>query len=316
VLGFSGGKDSSALLKLLFLALRESRAPLVPVTIVYCDTGVDIPIVTSLVRRTLRSVVREARADNVPIRVAVARPPLKDRFFVKVIGRGYPTPTNKFRWCTDRLRIDPVRRLISRISRSPAVVLLGIRRGESNERDRTIWRHGTQDPYSLSQARSPHKIFAPLLSYSVQDIWSALRYSDLPSSIDVATLERLYRDAGAECPVIRDPNGPPCGVGRFGCWCCTVVRRDRAVTSMVAEGHTELAPLLRFRNWLSAMRDNPRHREKRRRNGSPGPGPLTLSARKLILRRLLEAQSQVPWKLISIDEIRLIRRLWQVDESG
>ena len=54
----------------------------------------------------------------------VATPRTEDSFFVKVIGRGYPPPTNKFRWCTDRLRIRPVQRMITNLSEEGSVVVL------------------------------------------------------------------------------------------------------------------------------------------------------------------------------------------------
>ena len=101
-LGFSGGKDSSAVLKLVFSALRELKERPRAVTVIYCDTGVEIPLVRRLVRETLNQVEVEARAEGIPIEAKVAVPKLEDRYFVKVIGRGYPPPTNKFRWCTDR----------------------------------------------------------------------------------------------------------------------------------------------------------------------------------------------------------------------
>ncbi len=126
-LGYSGGKDSSALLKLIFVALMHAKCRPKPVTVVYCDTGVDIPVVRQLVDRSLDSLQEEARKYDVPIRVRRAAPDLANRYFVKVIGKGYPPPTNKFRWCTDRLRIDPVKRLLASMSDSRSTILLGIR---------------------------------------------------------------------------------------------------------------------------------------------------------------------------------------------
>src|SRR6266508_3667917 len=116
VLGYSGGKDSSALLKLVFLALLGLRKCPKPVTIVYCDTGVEIPVVRNLVSATLGNLVTEAQEARLPIVTEIASPELTDRYFVKVIGRGYPPPSNKFRWCTDRLRINPVNKVLRRVS--------------------------------------------------------------------------------------------------------------------------------------------------------------------------------------------------------
>ena len=125
--------------------------PTKPITVVYCDTGVEIPIIVQVVRETLQRLKREASRQSVPLRVEIASPRLQDRYFVKVIGRGYPPPTNKFRWCTDRLRINPVKRLLNDASSGPSVVLLGTRRGESAERDRTLERHSSQRHYFFRQ---------------------------------------------------------------------------------------------------------------------------------------------------------------------
>jgi DNA sulfur modification protein DndC len=315
VLGFSGGKDSSALLRLIYTAIRRLPSPVRPITVVYCDTGVDIPVISQLVRRTLVQLASEAVADRLPMTVRVARPRLNDRYFVKVIGRGYPPPTNKFRWCTDRLRIDPVQRIVRSLGKdSRCTVLLGVRRTESLERDRTIARHRLRDPYKLRQDGGVSSvIYAPLLDYDTPAIWSALHHFALPRCVNVGKLVTLYKDAGAECPILRDPRGTPCGVGRFGCWTCTVVRRDKAVSSMINEGHSALAPLYDFRNWLTEVRADPRRRCRGRRNGQPGPGPFTLAARRAILSRLLLAQRQVPWTLITKAEVRRIRQLWRED---
>jgi len=88
------------------------------------------------------------------------------------------------------------------------------------------------------------------------------------------------------------------------------------MTSMVAEGHTELAPLLAFRNWLSIIRDAPTFRCTLRRNGNRGPGPFTLRARQLILERLLETERLVPWRLIENEELTEIEQLWQLDRES
>jgi DNA sulfur modification protein DndC len=316
-LGYSGGKDSSAVLKLVFQALRETPGRSRPVTIVYCDTGVEIPLVQQLVRSSLRGVAREAETAGVPLAVRIVEPRLDSRFFVKVIGKGYPPPTNKFRWCTERLRITPVQKLLRQGPGLSSIVLLGVRRGESLERDRTIAAHVDQSGSYLRQAGSAATlIYAPILDYSLDDVWSCLALIPEPRSIDARRLALLYRNASGECPMIRDPKGTPCGKGRFGCWTCTVVRRDRSMESMISQGHEELAGLLSFRNWLQAIRDNPRLRCRRRRNGAPGPGPFTLPARREILGRLLALQDRTPWSLISGDEVRLIREMWRLDRMS
>jgi len=315
-IGFSGGKDSSTILKLTFMALMKLKKPEKPVTVLYCDTGVDIPIFRALVEKTLTAIEREAKSYNIPIQTEIAMPITSDRFFAKVIGRGYPPPTNKFRWCTDRLRIKPINVILKRtISESSNVVLLGIRKGESLERDKTISKHETEKDYYFKQSNNSNAIiFAPIINYSTEDVWATIAYNHIPNSIDAIELMALYRHSGSECPIIKDPKGTPCGQGRFGCWTCTVVRKDKAVQSLVDEGYTQLAPLLSFRNWLMQIRDNPIYRSKKRRNGQNGPGPFTLNARKEIFFKLLETEHLSRYKLLSQEEIIYIENCWKKDD--
>lgn len=316
-LGFSGGKDSSAVLRLVFTAISREARPARPVTIIYCDTGVEIPHIAQRVRRTLRALRQESSAHALPLTFRIARPLPSDTYFVRVIGRGYPPPTNKFRWCTDRLRIDPVRRVLQSSSKEPSVVLLGTRFGESLERDRALARHGSGETYLFNQkGHANTTIFAPIVDFAVEDVWSALFAYPLPKAINADLLANEYREAGAECPIIRTAHGAPCGSGRFGCWTCTVVRKDRAVASMIREGRADLEPLLQFRNWLQEMRDQPQFRCRFRRNGVPGLGPLTLGARREALRRLRAAQAKSSWSLITDREIAEIHRLWRVDRES
>ncbi len=317
-LGFSGGKDSSALLKLTFQALKQARKRTGELHVIYCDTGVEIPVVRSLVLRTLKGIAREAREHNLPIRTRIVSPPVADRYFVKVLGRGYPPPTNKFRWCTDKLRINPIKNLLLAKDSRQYVMLLGIRRGESVERDRTISRHLTSQRTFFRQSGSANSlIFGPIVNYTTDDVWETLLHDSLPISINSARILSLYKGAGGECPVIREDRGTPCGRGRFGCWTCTVVRKDKALTNLIKdEGYSALVPLLSFRNWLISIRDIPSYRCKWRRNGTKGLGPLTMEARREAFQKLLECQSASGLVLITRDEIAQIRRLWKQDTNS
>ncbi|AXY73640.1 phosphoadenosine phosphosulfate reductase [Paraflavitalea soli] len=311
-LGYSGGKDSSALLTLVFNALIEIPVHHKEINIIYCDTGVEIPTVSIYVKNTIAALEIESNKFNLPIKFNIVKPKLDDRYFVKVIGRGYPPPTNIFRWCTDRLRINPVKSIINQQEKS--TVLLGVRMGESAERDKTIKKYNTNSKYYLNQGTSTKtKIFSPIVNYSLKDIWSTLKHNAFPSSIDHSIIGQIYKDAGNECPVYKETKGTPCGKGRFGCWTCTVVRKDKSVESMITNGHNSLDELFKFRNWLIEFRDNPKYRCTVRRNGDSGRGPITLTGRKIILDKLLYAQQMSNLKLIEDHEIKRIYQLWKVD---
>lgn len=309
-LAFSGGKDSCALLKLVYLALEQLNRKSKPVTIIYCDTGVEIPIIRSFVIKTLDNLLREAEDNNVPIRTKIVSPPLQDRYFSKVIGRGYPPPSFKFRWCTDVLLIKPIRSFTNSVN-GQSIILLGIRKGESIERDRVLSRYKTNNAYYFQQSGNKKAIiYSPIIEYQVQDIWAVLNKESGPKSIDTEKLQILYS-------ILHSGNSNSLSAsdifnvkGRFGCWTCTVVRHDRAVDNLIRDGEESLIPLFEFRNWLAKVRNNPSYRLKARRNGDRGPGPFTIEARKEILNRLLEAQSKTKWDLIGDNEIEHIENQW------
>ncbi|WP_224998730.1 phosphoadenosine phosphosulfate reductase family protein [Cesiribacter sp. SM1] len=310
--GFSGGKDSSALLKLLIIALSQLNKPHKLINVLYCDTGVENPIITTYVYSTINRLRVECNALNLPIIFEVAVPKLDDRFFVKVIGRGYPSPTNIFRWCTDKLRINPIKTIINK--NSNAIILLGIRKGESEQRDRTITKHRTSTEYYLKQSGSNNRlIFSPIINHNIKDVWSTIKFNEFPYSIDHTILGALYKDAGSECPVYRELPGKSCGSSRFGCWVCTVVRKDKSISHMIENGYNELEELHKFRNWLAEFRDNVLYRCTQRRNGQNGLGPITIEGRKLILHKLTEAENISGLKLITDEELSRIKELWDID---
>jgi DNA sulfur modification protein DndC len=316
VVGYSGGKDSTAVVKLIFQSLLRLRRARKPVTVIYCDTGVEIPLASALARRALSDLQIEAGELAVPISIRILSPPLNERFWVKVIGRGYPPPTDKFRWCTDRLRIDPVTRFLDSEAMRSATVVLGVRDSESATRSLTLSENRTEDPFWRTQrGQRERRLFMPILDYSIEDVWRANLMLDLPRALHAEEVADLYANASGECPTVRDVKGAPCGKARFGCWTCTVSKNGTTLRNLVASGYENLEPLLEFRLWLDLHRNNPRFRRARRRNGAPGPGPMTMPWRRLALNKLLEAQERSGLRLISPDELEVIVREWNAHDA-
>src|SRR4051812_40615754 len=71
IVGYSGGKDSTALLKLVFQGLLRSPSHHKGVTVIYCDTGVEIPVASALAKTVLEGIRNEALLYSLPIRTAV-----------------------------------------------------------------------------------------------------------------------------------------------------------------------------------------------------------------------------------------------------
>lgn len=127
IVAYSGGKDSTAALQMVWMSL-SSLAPenlRKPIHVAYVDTGMEHPAFSHQIDEVLQKIEMAAAAQGMPIRTARLQPQLKFRFFVAVIGRGYAPPTPWFRWCTSKMRIQPMSRFIKRkISESGEVLIV------------------------------------------------------------------------------------------------------------------------------------------------------------------------------------------------
>jgi DNA sulfur modification protein DndC len=312
IVGFSGGKDSSCVLKLLFHAIRLANFHHKPVTVLYCDTGVEIPLAARLAHDVLNSLKNEASKLGLPIGIKIVSPPLKDHFFVKVIGRGYPPPTDKFRWCTDRLRINPISNLLHENGHDKAIVVIGVRQDESNTRAQTLKKYNGSSIYWKRQKTDKNRrLFTPIIDFNLTDVWQTLLLMPTPHSVHGRTIADLYANASGECPTIRDPDAAPCGAARFGCWTCTVAKNGTTLRNLIQSGRVELIPLLEFRLWLDKYRNDENYRWKTRRNGKPGLGPMTMRWRRMALEKLIKAEAASGFSLIDEAEIEAIKNEWR-----
>lgn len=313
IIAFSGGKDSSAALKIFSSAYKRAGVLIERVSIIYCDTGVENPVLDAYVRRTFALLDKEFVRDGMPFGTRLLKAPVQDRFFVRIIGRGYPPPTNSFRWCTKSLRIRPVSEFIGKQNPNGTVVVLGLRKAESPQRDRVLSRGESQYWQTQREGIGDYRLFLPIVELDISQVWDAIFCLSAPTSIDPRHLEELYRGASGECPVIKSPQAPPCASGRFGCWTCTVVRNDKSAKELIRSGRTELSPFLEFRDWLAKFRDDPSHRWQTRRSGKAGLGPFTLEARRTILQRLDDLEVQTKTVILDAEERGVIASLWTMD---
>lgn len=322
LIGFSGGKDSTLVLQLVFELLLE----LPPskrrrhVHVLSNDTLVESPVLQSFVDRVLDQVRTAGEDLDLPITVVKTKPDPENTFWVNLIGRGYPAPTRNFRWCTDRMKIRPTSQYIkSQISQSGDVILLlGVRREESSaraQRARVYDNGGRLNPHNDVKGCW---VYRPVLDLATDDVWTLLLQRRPPWGGTHRALVTLYRNAqGGECPfVVDEDDAPSCGTSssRFGCWTCTVVDKDSSLQGFIDIGFDHLEPLADFRNWIQAFSRDFDNRMSERRNGQAGVGPFKLENRRLILDRLLEVQSAVDLPLIDNTEIVRIREIWSEDE--
>lgn len=315
IVAYSGGKDSTALLKLFVAAAMKRRSLKNRINVIYCDTGVENIAVDRYVKSTFQRLQSDNDLRNLGFQFHILKAELSNRFFVKIIGRGYPPPTSFFRWCTKELRIKPVEQFIRAHLAEEAIVCLGTRSSESQQRRRNISSFVDPVWQTQTEGKLNYPIFAPIVDFELDDVWDAIFAIPFPAAIDNDELELLYRGASGECPTIKSPAAPPCGTGRFGCWTCTVVRKDKSAIKLVEAGFSDLEPFLNFRNWLAEFRNDPANRWPHRRNGVRSPGPFTIAAREKILRKVRELEAATAQQIIEIEEMEAIEALWRSDQA-
>ena len=260
VIGYSGGKDSSAVLQLVWIAIsklpEEERVK--KVFVISSDTMVEAPSVVNRIAVSHKQIDRAAKDQKMPFVTQMVRPKISDTFWVNIIGRGYPTPYSNFRWCTDRMKIQPTTLFIKNTvaQYGEVVILLGARRQESNTRAQVM-----ENRRDLGNRLSRHNdlpnafVFTPIEDWSQNDVWTYLLNSKNPWGGDNKDLKTMYLNAqSGECPLVIDKSTPSCGGGRFGCWTCTVVSKDRSMEALIDNGEDWMQPMLDFRNSLSDIR--------------------------------------------------------------
>ncbi|MBY0426836.1 MAG: phosphoadenosine phosphosulfate reductase family protein, partial [Cytophagales bacterium] len=145
IIGFSGGKDSTMLLQITWNALKKIDPILLTrhIYVVCNDTLVENPRIVKFINSTLKKIQKQANIDSFPLTVIQTTPKLEDTFWVKLVGLGYPAPNKFYRWCTERLKIDPTTRFIKETTsiNDEAIILLGTRSDESSNRAASIKRH-------------------------------------------------------------------------------------------------------------------------------------------------------------------------------
>jgi DNA sulfur modification protein DndC len=331
VIGYSGGKDSTAILQIVWQALAEltvDNKAHKKVHVISTDTLVENPIVSLWVSRSLRQMEAAVSEQEIPLVPHRLTPAVNDRFWVNLIGRGYPAPRYKFRWCTDRLKISPSNNFIKSVvqNNGEAILVLGTRKAESNARATTMEVYesradNTRRAVGLSVNKELDRVwvYTPIADWSNDDVWQYLMQVKNPWGFKNQDLLTMYQGAteDGECPLVVDKSTPSCGDSRFGCYVCTMVGEDKSMSAMIQNDSEKewMYPLLSLRNEID-INDSDRtkkaikiqadkeRRDFRRMNGSLTVhineygadlvrGPYRQNFREYMLRKVLEAQLQV-----------------------
>lgn len=260
VVGYSGGKDSTATLQLIWKAIAalpvDKRSK--PIHVISTDTLVENPVVAIWVTNSLIAMQKAATEQEMPIIPHRLTPKLEDRFWVNLIGRGYPAPRPLFRWCTSRLKINASNTFITELANNQgeAILVLGSRKAESQARDKVLARYENSTRELLSRNADANLdrvwVYTPVSTWTSDDVWEYLIENENPWNYDNIELFHIYRGAtpDAECPLVIDKSTPSCGDSRFGCFVCTMVSEDKSMQAMIQndEDRRWMMPLLNFRN--------------------------------------------------------------------
>lgn len=341
LIGYSGGKDSTLLVSLVYEAaqrLKEAGSELTKrIYIITSDTMVENPIVKNYMHSSSNQINAAAKHDRLNIQAKIIFPEADQTFWSRVIGLGYPTPEPPgFRWCTERLKINPMNAFVNKCieDNGEIVILLGVRKGESLTRQKTITAREIEGKLLNMHNDIPNAyVYNPITEVPNELVWEFLLKEDCksPWGSDMKYLFNLYQgeNLGEEKSVLGEIDRdkiPVTGNSRFGCWCCTMVKEDKSLQNFInhsgPEDAKKLTMLRDFRNRLLEMRIDETLRDHKRRNGavykkadgSFGLGPFTLEARKLILEGLLQLEIETGYELITIPELKAIDKMW--DEEG
>lgn len=310
-LAYSGGKDSSAAVTFVMWAIRSGlvAAP-ESLTVLYADTRLELPPL----QRTAMDLLTTLRNEGFAARVVL--PPIDERFLVYMLGYGVPPASNKFRWCTQQIKVEPMLAALEELreKHGKLLMLTGVRVGESAARDQRIAVSCSvnggecgQGWFQVSTPESTADTLAPLLHWRVCHVYDWLYYDPLGHGYAVPGVADVYGEDEV----------------RTGCVGCPLASRDVALERVIRRPEwAHLTPLLELKPlWRELKQARWRKRKvdpERRKDGAWGRnvqrmGPLTMEGREYGLARVLEIQKQAGVDFVNADEESRIREMWRLD---
>ncbi len=164
-----------------------------PVYVITSDTLVETPVVSRYIDTLLAQMQQAADATGMPIQTFKVTPDVDKSFWVNMIGRGYPAPSRRFRWCTERLKIEPANDFIrDRVAEFGEVVMvLGVRKAKSATRAQVMSLHKIKGSV-LSRHSSLLNafVYGPIEAFSTDDVWTYLLQFKNPGEATTATSSR------------------------------------------------------------------------------------------------------------------------------
>jgi len=326
VVTFSGGKDSTTVLHLtveILLELKKENKDTKKVFVVSSDTLVEMPIIEDYFFDKIKQLNEFIKKENLNMETVVLSPKVTESFWTLLLGKGYPSPNQTFRWCTDRMKIRPATYFLTSLANKhkSILMLLGVRSDESIARANSINKHETNHRGLSTHIAIPNAFtLAPVKHWTNPEVWSFLSKYPAPWGKHEDMMYLYDKGSGeSDCNIALNPESPSCGKTRFGCWVCTVVSKDKAMENMIRHDEDKwMTPLHEFRNKLEEYRHDENRRQTRRRNGQKAKGPFLITVRQELFARLLEIEKDLkPYlkgkTLISDEEIIQIQKEWLHD---
>lgn len=327
-IAFSGGKDSSATVTLIADLLERGVIPRPEsVTVLYADTRQELPPLHNAAMALLDNL----RSRGFDTRIVL--PKLDHRYFVYMLGRGVPPPSNTFRWCTPKLKVMSMERELDALREERGekfLMLTGVRIGESAARDQRIALSCTKDGgecgqgwFQQTSSTAVADVLAPLLHWRVCHVWDWLVQADVELGYPTFDIAEVYGHAPQDELGETEPLN-----ARTGCIGCPLVQEDAALERVLVNPKwAYLAPLRQLRPLYREVKKPPYRLRKHgelRKDGTLAKkqgrlGPLTLETREWLLGEVLRIQSEVnvaatacgqpPLSLINEEELARIRAL-------
>ncbi len=299
IVSYSGGKDSSVVLDIVFEAIQGTGKKLLIIT---ADTLMEIPYFQQYVDAVRKQLSDHIESIGMDAEVVTVTPKPKDSFWVGVLGKGYPAAHMGFRWCTGKLKIDPITQFTKKaVSGHSFTVFVGVRAAESPLRARI---------YKKKDYKPNH--YAPILDWSSADVWEHLMSKPSPWS-DHSKLIEVYRYSSDEC-VYGEKEGVCVGNARYGCWACPLQRSGQLDMISYHTKDDRYQLLRAYKETLVGMANERSLRSVIRRNGSAGAGPFLVKVRKRLFDDLKQLERRTEWQLITPEEEKEIFKHWKADE--
>ncbi|MGJ0288108.1 phosphoadenosine phosphosulfate reductase family protein [Aliarcobacter cryaerophilus] len=345
---YSGGKDSSVLVyltvKMLKKLIKKNIQLNKEILIINSNTLAELPPVLKHLENSLIKIQNYADLYKLPIKVKEVKPETKNTLNVQLLGVGMPPPSNQLRWCTDKLKVFPIDKEIKvNFPDGKFISVIGTRRDESFSREARIIKKTVKDTdLKLNDRYKNASNLMPIEFWSTKDVWEYL-FKQSNDLMDIDFLWKIYSDASGkdtkECTFVGaggkhiEEGKIGCGVSRFGCWQCYMVRdQDKSLDGLMLSGYENINLYKEYRDWFwnitqqgwEKTRDVYSHRnqgqefydkgdETNPKYGITMPKGLTLKIRKEAFSKLLELQSKLNETIITQEEIKLIQERWLLE---